>query len=59
MRILNSVYNENKNFTFKFHKHSPLNCGKPNCHLCSNPRKKYNSKKVQELKFEEYAKTFD
>lgn len=59
LRILNFVYHENKDFTFKFHKHSPLNCGKPKCKLCSNPRKLYKYKTINEIKFDDYSKTFE
>jgi hypothetical protein len=32
----------------KFHKHHALNCGDPKCLMCSNPRKVWGEKTMQE-----------
>lgn len=32
----------------RFAKHSPLNCGNPKCHMCSNPRKSFKQLTIQE-----------
>jgi hypothetical protein len=37
----------------KLAKHHVLNCGNPDCHMCSNPRKIWNEKTIQEKKFEQ------
>ena len=37
----------------KYAKHHALNCGQPNCVMCSNPRKTFNEKTIQEKKFEQ------
>lgn len=37
----------------KFAKHHALNCGQPNCVMCSNPRKTFKEKTIQEKKFEQ------
>lgn len=37
----------------KYHKHSPLNCGNPNCVMCMNPRKAFHEKTIQEKSFEQ------
>jgi len=37
----------------KFEKQHAMNCGNPNCMLCSNPRKIFGEKTMQERKFEQ------
>ena len=32
----------------KFHKHHAMNCGDPKCFMCSNPRKVWGEKTMQE-----------
>jgi len=32
----------------KFHKHHAMNCGDPKCLMCSNPRKVWGEKTMQE-----------
>lgn len=36
-----------------FAKHSVMNCGDPKCILCSNPRKTWKEKTIQEKRFEQ------
>ena len=36
-----------------FAKHSVMDCGNPDCSVCSNPRKLYNEKTIQEKRFEQ------
>lgn len=35
----------------KYVKHHAMNCGQPNCMLCSNPRKIFKERTIQERKF--------
>ena len=37
----------------KFAKHHAMDCGNPKCILCSNPRKIYKEKTIQEKRFEQ------
>jgi hypothetical protein len=37
----------------KLHKHHVMNCGNPKCIMCSNPRKIFKEKTMQERKFEQ------
>ena len=37
----------------KFAKKHAMNCGNPKCHMCSNPRKVFNEKTIQEKRFEQ------
>ena len=37
----------------KFAKHHAMNCGNPKCLLCSNPRKVFNQKTIQEQRHEQ------
>jgi len=37
----------------KFAKHHAMNCGNPKCLLCSNPRRVWGEKTIQEKKFEQ------
>lgn len=37
----------------KYAKRHAMDCGRPNCGLCGNPRKIYNEKTVQEQKWEQ------
>lgn len=37
----------------RFHKTKSLNCGNPNCMMCSNPRKIFGELTMQERKFNE------
>jgi hypothetical protein len=34
----------------KFAKRHAMNCGNPDCHMCSNPRKVFNELSIQEKK---------
>lgn len=34
-------------------KHHVMNCGKPNCMLCANPRKIFKEKTIQEKRFDQ------
>lgn len=43
----------------KFHKHHALNCGNPDCYMCSNPRKIWGEKTMQERRFEQREKYHD
>ena len=36
-----------------FAKHAVMDCGTPDCPVCSNPRKLYNEKTIQEKRFEQ------
>jgi hypothetical protein len=36
----------------RLHKVHALNCGKPKCLMCMNPRKSFGEKTIQERKFE-------
>ena len=40
-------------------KHNAMDCGTPNCFLCGNPRKIFEQKTIQELKFEQTEKWND
>jgi hypothetical protein len=40
----------------KYAKHHVMDCGNPKCMLCSNPRKVWGEKTMQERKFEQTAK---
>ena len=37
----------------KFAKHHAMNCGNPKCFMCSNPRKVFKEKTIQEKRFEQ------
>lgn len=37
----------------KFAKHHAMNCGNPKCLLCSNPRKVFKEKTIQEQRHEQ------
>jgi len=37
----------------RLEKHHAMNCGNPKCHMCSNPRKVFNEKTIQEKRFEQ------
>jgi hypothetical protein len=37
----------------KFAKHHAMNCGNPKCFMCSNPRKVFNEKTIQEKRLEQ------
>ena len=43
----------------KFEKHHAMDCGNPGCMLCSNPRKIFGEKTMQERKFEQTEKWDD
>jgi hypothetical protein len=36
-----------------FAKHAVMDCGNPDCPVCSNPRKLYKEKTIQEKRFEQ------
>lgn len=36
----------------RYAKHHAMNCGRPNCLLCTNPRRTWREKTIQEQKFE-------
>ena len=36
----------------RYAKHHAMNCGRPNCLICSNPRRTWREKTIQEKKFE-------
>jgi hypothetical protein len=36
----------------RYAKHHAMNCGRPHCMLCSNPRRTWREKTIQEQKFE-------
>ena len=40
-------------------KHNAMDCGQPGCFLCGNPRKTFNQRTIQELKFEQTEKWND
>jgi hypothetical protein len=40
----------------RYLKHHVMNCGQPGCILCSNPRKTFREKTIQEKKFDETLK---
>ena len=40
----------------RYAKHHAMNCGRPNCLLCSNPRRTWREKTLQEQKFEKQIK---
>ena len=37
----------------KFAKHHAMNCGNPKCFMCSNPRKVFKEKTIQEKRLEQ------
>lgn len=37
----------------RYYKHHALDCGNPGCPVCSNPRKLFNEKTIQEKRFEQ------
>lgn len=37
----------------RYNKHHALDCGNPGCPVCSNPRKLYKEKTIQEKRFEQ------
>ncbi len=37
----------------KYAKHHALDCGRPGCNLCSNPRKIWKEKTIQEKRFDQ------
>ena len=39
----------------RLHKVHALNCGKPKCLMCMNPRRSFGEKTIQERKFEAIA----
>ena len=36
----------------RYSKHHAMNCGRPNCLLCANPRRTLREKTIQEQRFE-------
>lgn len=40
----------------RYHKHHALDCGVPQCPMCSSPRKLWGNKTIQELSFEQTDK---
>ena len=40
-------------------KHNAMDCGRPGCTLCGNPRKVFEQKTIQELKFEQTENWID
>jgi hypothetical protein len=36
----------------RYAKHHAMNCGRPHCLLCANPRRTWREKTIQEQKFE-------
>ena len=36
----------------RYAKHHAMNCGRPHCMLCANPRRTWQEKTIQEQKFE-------
>ena len=40
----------------RYAKHHAMNCGRPNCLLCTNPRRTWREKTIQEQKFEKQIK---
>ncbi len=36
----------------RYAKHHAMNCGRPHCMLCTNPRRTWREKTIQEQKFE-------
>ena len=52
--ILKAYHLEPKNGQeHRYAKHSSMNCGNPKCILCSNPRKIFNEKTIQEQRHEQ------
>ena len=47
-----SIWKETVDQPHRLHKTHALNCGKPTCVWCMNPRKAFGSKTMQERKFE-------
>ena len=43
----------NHNQPHRYSKHHALNCGRPHCLLCCNPRRIFNKKTIQEESFEQ------
>jgi hypothetical protein len=54
-----SEYNPVLDEPHRFHKHHAMNCGNPKCFMCSNPRKVFKEKTIQEKKFEQTEKYDD
>jgi len=40
----------------RYAKHHAMNCGRPHCMLCSNPRRTWKEKTIQEKSFEKQIK---
>jgi len=49
------ITNQNKQLEepHRFSKHHAMNCGNPSCLFCSNPRKIFKEKTIQEKRFEQ------
>lgn len=43
----------------KLHKRHAMNCGKPTCLLCMNPRKAFGEKTMQEVRHDIYCQVVD
>jgi len=43
----------------RYSKHHSMNCGRPHCMLCANPRRTWGEKTLQEKSFEEQIRTDD
>lgn len=43
----------------RFHKRKAMNCGRPRCMLCGNPRRTWNQKTMQERKNEQVSIDFE
>jgi hypothetical protein len=49
-------YGSNVEEPHRFAKHHAMNCGDPNCAICSNPRRIWKEKTIQEKSFDEQFK---
>jgi hypothetical protein len=45
------AYHLDVNEPHRFQKHAAINCGDPNCIMCSNPRKTFKERTIQEKRF--------
>ena len=49
-------YGSNVEEPHRFAKHHAMNCGDPNCVMCSNPRRIWKEKTIQEKSFDKQFK---
>jgi hypothetical protein len=50
---MNSEFNPKLDQPHRFAKHHAMDCGNPNCPMCSSPRKTYKEPTIQEKSFDQ------